>query len=88
MADELHTLHTQGGQIVDARSYEIVLTGVSWFGLEIDTFAPHGLDRRVRWQKLNQMAGLGFDTFGCPSATRRSTRRAHSAHMAPLGHSA
>ncbi|GAA2592566.1 hypothetical protein GCM10010399_23990 [Dactylosporangium fulvum] len=39
-------LRTEGGRIVDADGNEALITGVNWFGLEIDTFAPHGLHKR------------------------------------------
>ena len=66
MADERHTLHAQDGKIVDASGNEVVFTGVSWFGLETDCFAPQGLDRRVWSQMLDQMVGLGFNTLRLP----------------------
>jgi endoglucanase len=59
-------LHASGGKIVDARGREVVLTGVNWFGLETETFAPHGLWTR-NWSKmLDQMAGAGFNTLRLP----------------------
>ena len=36
-------LHTDGTRIVDAAGKTVTFTGVNWFGLETDTFAPHGL---------------------------------------------
>jgi endoglucanase len=59
-------LHTQNGKIVDARGKEVVLTGVNWFGLETETFAPHGLWSRNWGQMLDQMVKQGFNTLRLP----------------------
>jgi endoglucanase len=59
-------LHAAGGKIVDSRGHEVVLTGVNWFGLETETFAPHGLWTRNWGQMLDQMAGSGFNTLRLP----------------------
>jgi endoglucanase len=59
-------LHAEGGKIVDARGNEVVLTGVNWFGLETESFAPHGLWARNWSQMLDQMAGQGFNTLRLP----------------------
>jgi endoglucanase len=59
-------LSAKEGKIVDARGKEVVLTGVNWFGLETDTFAPHGLWSRNWEQMLDQMAKQGFNTLRLP----------------------
>jgi endoglucanase len=59
-------LQASGGKIVDTRGREVVLTGVNWFGLETETFAPHGLWSRSWSQMLDQMAGAGFNTLRLP----------------------
>jgi len=59
-------LRAQNGKIVDARGKEVVLTGVNWFGLETDTFAPHGLWSRNWAEMLDQMAKQGFNTLRLP----------------------
>src|SRR5205814_7887032 len=59
-------LRASGGKIVDARGREAVLTGVNWFGLETESFAPHGLWARNWAQMLDQMAGAGFNTLRLP----------------------
>jgi endoglucanase len=59
-------LRASGGKIVDANGREVVLTGVNWFGLETETFAPHGLWSRNWSQMLDQMAGAGFNTLRLP----------------------
>ena len=54
------------GKIVDANCREVRLTGVNWFGMETDAFAPHGLDVR-NWQSmLDQMVQAGFNTIRLP----------------------
>jgi endoglucanase len=59
-------LHAKNGKIVDARGREVVLSGVNWFGLETQTFAPHGLWTRNWGQMLNQIRGSGFNTIRVP----------------------
>ena len=44
----------------------MILTGISWFGLETDSFAPHGLWAR-NWESiLDQIVKLGFNTIRFP----------------------
>jgi len=65
--DRVHgPLRASGGKLVDARGREVVLTGVNWFGLETESFAPHGLWTRNWAQMLDQMAGAGFNTLRLP----------------------
>jgi endoglucanase len=59
-------LHAEGEKIVDAHGKEVALTGVNWFGLETETFAPHGLWTRNWSQMLDQMRGAGFNTLRLP----------------------
>jgi len=59
-------LHTCGGQLYDAAGHLAQITGVSWFGFETGTFAPHGLDRRNWRSLLDQVATLGFNTLRVP----------------------
>jgi endoglucanase len=42
------------------------MVGVSWFGFETPSFAPHGLDVRNYQDMLHQMARLGFNTIRLP----------------------
>jgi endoglucanase len=59
-------LHAAGGNLVDANGNEVHLTGVSWFGFETESFAPHGLWVR-NWQSmLDQIAHAGFNTIRLP----------------------
>ena len=57
------TLH---GGLVDAAGCKVVLTGISWFGFETASFAPHGLHVRNYQDMLKQMAHLGFNTIRLP----------------------
>jgi endoglucanase len=60
------TLHTCGSRIVDQRGQPVQITGVSWFGLETGTFAPHGLWTRNWKAMLDQIVALGFNTIRIP----------------------
>src|ERR1700730_5226557 len=59
-------LHTVGAKFVDARGQEVRITGVNWFGLETDTFAPHGLWARNYSDMVDQIAAAGFNTIRIP----------------------
>jgi endoglucanase len=59
-------LHSRGGSLVDTTGAEVRLTGVTWFGLETDTFAPHGLAVRNWAALLDQIAEQGFNTLRLP----------------------
>lgn len=61
--------HTQGGKIVDSAGTEVRLTGVSWFGMETDWFAPHGLDKRSLSSMLDQIKASGFNSIRVPFCT-------------------
>jgi endoglucanase len=59
-------LHASGSRIVDARGETVTFTGVNWFGLETNTFAPHGLWSRSLDDMLDQMAAQGFNSVRLP----------------------
>ncbi|WP_432837037.1 glycoside hydrolase family 5 protein [Dactylosporangium sp. CA-092794] len=59
-------LHAEGSRIVDARGETVTFTGVNWFGLETNTFAPHGLWSRGLDAMLDQMAAQGFNSVRLP----------------------
>jgi endoglucanase len=59
-------LHTSGAKLMDVQGNEVRLTGVNWFGLETNSFAPHGLWARNYGDMLNQMAAAGFNTLRLP----------------------
>lgn len=42
------------------------ITGISWFGMETDTFAPHGLWTRNWQEMLDEIVQLGFNTIRLP----------------------
>jgi endoglucanase len=60
------TFHTCGGRILTADGQPAQITGVSWFGMETGTFAPHGLWSRNWRAMLDQIATLGFNTVRLP----------------------
>ena len=62
--------HTQGSQIVDSSGNPVRLTGVSWFGMETSTFAPHGLDKRTLGSMLDQIKSVGFNSIRIPFCTQ------------------
>jgi len=59
-------LQTDGGRIVDSDGRVVHLTGVNWFGMETNTFAPHGLWARSLDDMLDQMVQTGFNTIRLP----------------------
>lgn len=63
-------LQTQGSKITDSKGTQVRLTGVSWFGMETQTFAPHGLDRRGLTSYLDQIKSLGFNMIRVPFCTQ------------------
>ncbi len=60
------TLHTCGARLLDQNGAPVQITGVSWFGMETGTFAPHGLWTRNWKAMLDQIASLGFNTIRLP----------------------
>jgi aryl-phospho-beta-D-glucosidase BglC (GH1 family) len=63
-------LSTSGNQIVDANGRVVKLAGVNWFGLESETFAPHGLWARGYKDMMNQMKDLGFNLIRLPFSSQ------------------
>ena len=60
------TFHTCGARILSDSGQPVQITGVSWFGMETGTYAPHGLWTRNWKTMLDQIAGLGFNTIRLP----------------------
>jgi endoglucanase len=59
-------LHGDGARLLDANGNHVILTGISWFGLETENYAPHGLWAR-NWESiLDQIVKLGFNTIRLP----------------------
>src|SRR3982074_1540260 len=65
-------LHTTGSKLLDANGLEVRITGVNWFGLETDTYAPHGLWARNYGEMLDQMVAAGFNTPRLPDRNQLS----------------
>lgn len=59
-------LHTSGSQLVDENGQPVRLTGLSWFGMETDWYAPHGLDRQPLSWMLDQIQQQGFNAIRIP----------------------
>jgi endoglucanase len=65
-AQDLNYLHTEGNRILDSNGSPVIITGISWFGLETENFAPHGLWARSLDSFLDQIVELGFNTIRLP----------------------
>jgi endoglucanase len=59
-------LQAQGGRILDANGNLVIVSGISWFGMETENYAPHGLWARSLDSFLDQIAALGFNTIRLP----------------------
>jgi len=64
--NEAGFLRAVDGRLVDSACHEVRLTGVNWFGMETDAFAPHGLDVRNWQDMLDQIVRAGFNTIRLP----------------------
>src|SRR3972149_5269533 len=65
---KLNYLRTEGAKIVDSQGQEVKITGLSWFGLETDVAAPHGLWARNYEEILSHAVKLGFNPIRLPYA--------------------
>lgn len=63
-------LHTSGSQILDSQGQPVRIAGVSWFGLETPTYAPHGLNIRNYKDMLDQIKSLHYNTIRLPYSTQ------------------
>jgi endoglucanase len=59
-------LHTEGSKLIDSHGNQVTLTGINWFGLETESYAPHGLWARSWESMLDQIVELGFNTIRLP----------------------
>ncbi|MBI4320205.1 MAG: cellulase family glycosylhydrolase [Chloroflexi bacterium] len=59
-------LHTCGSAIYDSRGHKIRITGINWFGMETETYAPHGLWSRSYKAILDQIRSLGYNSIRLP----------------------
>ena len=66
VTESISSLQTSGNQIVDAAGQTVKIAGVSWFGMETDTFSPHGLWARNWQDMMDQMRQEGFNTIRLP----------------------
>ena len=62
-------LATEGNQIVDANGDSVQIRAVNWFGLETESFMPHGLWGRNLEEMMDEMVELGFNTIRLPFST-------------------
>lgn len=62
-------LATSGNQIVDASGDSVQIRAVNWFGLETESFMPHGLWERNLEEMMDEMVELGFNTIRLPFST-------------------
>ncbi len=60
------TFHTCGARILSDTGQPVQITGVSWFGMETGTFAPHGLWARSLDSMLDQMVQAGLNVVRLP----------------------
>ncbi len=59
-------LSTDGSRLVDNEGNTFLMNGINWFGMETETFAPHGLWTRSMDSMLDQIAELGYNTLRVP----------------------
>ncbi len=58
--------HTNGHRIEDSTNQPIRIAGVNWFGMETNTYAPHGLWARGYRSMLDQIKAQGYNTIRLP----------------------
>ncbi len=66
LAPPAGVLSTRGGSIVDAQGRAVQLAAVNWFGLETETFSPHGLGTRNWRDMMDQIRETGFNAIRLP----------------------
>ena len=59
-------LSAKGTRIIDSTGKVILLRGINWFGMEIDTHVPHGLWVRDYKEMLAQIKSLGYNLIRLP----------------------
>ncbi len=59
-------LHTDGARLLSEDGAEQRIRAVSWFGMETETCAPHGLDEVSLDAVLSSIASMGFNTVRLP----------------------
>lgn len=58
--------HTNGHRIEDRANQPIRIAGINWFGMETNTYAPHGLWTRGYRSMLDQIKAQGYNTIRLP----------------------
>lgn len=56
----------QGNRILDENGNQVTIAAVNWFGMETDSFAPHGLWKRNYKEMLAQIRNSGFNALRIP----------------------
>jgi len=59
-------LHTEGNRILDDQNRPVTLRGVNWFGMETNTYCPHGLWIRSVDSMLDQIQSEGYNCLRLP----------------------
>ncbi|MBE9211147.1 glycoside hydrolase family 5 protein [Plectonema cf. radiosum LEGE 06105] len=57
---------TRSSHIVDSTGKVVSLRGINWFGMEVETHAPHGLWVRDYKQMLRHIKSLGYNLIRLP----------------------
>lgn len=58
--------HTNENKIVNENGQVVRITGVNWFGMETDSYGPHGLWARNYKEMIDQIKQLGYNTIRLP----------------------
>lgn len=62
--------NTKGSKLVDSYGSTVKITGVTWFGFETDTYAPHGLWKRHYKEMISQIKAQGYNTIRLPFSNK------------------
>ena len=62
--------HTSGARLLDSAGAPVRMTGINWFGLETDTYSPHGLWARNYREMLDQIKSLRYNVIRLPFASQ------------------
>ena len=60
------TWHTSGAQILDSHNRPVRIAGISWYGLETASGAPHGLNHQDFRTILSAVRDNGYNTIRLP----------------------
>jgi aryl-phospho-beta-D-glucosidase BglC (GH1 family) len=59
-------LHTEKTSIVDAQGHNVTLSCANWFGAQLSTYVPQGLDKAPLDYISKTIASLGFNCVRLP----------------------